>query len=133
MSWSFILILAVVVVVVYISNVLGCLILCETIPEVEPARKFVWYVPILIVLFPISVMFDPAIKNKFRLIWSFIRTPHKSITAISSVVGALKDQEFKEEQHDPVQKEQSRQRRYSHILAGSVQHYGTAIFAAWLG
>lgn len=129
MSWGFILIL--VVVVVYISNVLGCLVLCETIPGVEPVRKFVWYVPILIVIFPICVMLDPAIKNKFELIWSFIWMPHKSATAISSVMAALKDQKAKEKKYDPFHKKPSRQKQRSYILAGSVERYGTAIFTAY--
>lgn len=131
MSWTFILIL--VIAVVYIANVLGCLVLCETIPGAGPARKYVWYIPIIIFVFPFCVMLDPAIKNKRRLIWCFIMMPHKSITAISSVIVALKDQEVKEEKYDPFHKKPSHQRQRAHVLVGSVAHYGTAIFTTWLG
>lgn len=130
MSWTFILLL--VVVMVYIANVVGCLILCETIPGTEPVRKYAWYVPVLIFVFPFCVMLDPAIKNKRKLIWGFIRTPHKSISAISSVVDVLKDQEVKEEKYDPFQKKPNTQKQYAHVLVGSVTRYGTAIFTTWL-
>lgn len=132
MSWNLILIW-IVVVVVYIANVVGCLVLCETIPELEPARKYVWFVPVLNVLFPFSVLFDSEIKNKFELIWVFIRMPHKSITAISSVREALEEQQVKEKQFDPFHQKPSRRRQRAYVLVGSVARYGTAIFTTWLG
>lgn len=131
MSWRLILIL--VVVVVYVANVVGCLVLCETIPELEPARRYAWFVPILNILFPLFVLFDSAIKNKFELIWGFMSMPHKSITALSSVKYAMEEQMVKEKQYDPFHRKPSRQRQRAYVLAGSVARYGTTIFSEWLG
>lgn len=131
MNWGVILILA--VVVVYAANVLGCLILCETIPELKSAHKYAWYVPILIILLPFFILFDPAIKNKFELIWGFIWMPHKSIAAVSSVADALREQERVGNRYDPFHPKPSRQRQRAYILEGSVTRYGNAIFGTQLG
>ena len=39
------------IILVYLGNVIGCMILCETIPGLSCVKKWAWMVPIINVVF----------------------------------------------------------------------------------
>ena len=78
--------LPVILFSIYIGNVLGCLLLCETIPELSKAKKYVWQVPIVNFRFIISTLFSP----EFRLLKLYLSTPCKNVIGTYAVGEAAK-------------------------------------------
>ena len=67
-----------VILFIYIGNVLGNAVLCETVPELARAKKFIWVIPFVQVFYPIRLIVS-AQNNRFVLLYRYIRIPHKNI------------------------------------------------------
>lgn len=131
MSWG--IIAMATILVVYVANILGCLVLCETIPEVEQSRRYVWLIPIMIFLTPFCCIFDTSVKKKIRFILVYIIEPHKSITMIYAMMYALEKRKIKEQQPDSVYNKSSRRRQRAYVFADIVENYGVSFSAKWAG
>jgi len=79
-------------VIVYIGNILGCMILCETISQIEPVRKYVWMVPVLNLILFFSFLSEALSGQGFAPFWKFIKMPQKNIFVLSVMVGTLKEE-----------------------------------------
>ena len=79
------------VAMAYIGNVLGCLILCETIPKIEVAKKYAWMVPILNLLLFSSFLSEALNGEGFRFLWRFVKTPQKNVFALSVLAQTIKE------------------------------------------
>lgn len=77
---------------VYIGNVLGCLVLCETIPELERAKKYAWQVPIIQLLYMMDILFSSKRKgNRLQYLLLYLRIPCKNVLISHATVEAMKE------------------------------------------
>lgn len=66
------------IILVYLGNVIGCMILCETIPGLSCVKKWAWMVPIINVVLFFKFLLAPPEGDK-GLFWSFIQLPQKNL------------------------------------------------------
>lgn len=87
----YILLLA-ILVSVYIGNVLGCIVLCETIPELRRAKRFMWQVPLVNISYVAYVLFSSSKKgSRFQSLLQYLKTPCKNVIAIYATVDAVEE------------------------------------------
>lgn len=81
-----------ILVSVYVGNVLGCLVLCETIPELSKAKKFVWQVPLINFSYVMYILFSSQKKgDRFQSLISYLKTPCKNVIANYAMAEAVKE------------------------------------------
>lgn len=113
-----------IAVSVYAGNVLGCLVLCETIPELRKAKKYVWQVPIVNVYFIMSVLFSPSRKHRFKFLWQYLQTPCKNIVATCAVDEAAKKLAAERKRSNKPQSNSQSARR---VFKDSIEGCGSAV------
>ena len=119
--------LPVIVVAVYIGNVLGCLMLCETIPELNGAKKLVWQIPIINLSYVMYVLFSPKEKDgRFQTLLSYLKIPSKNALVTYVVAGTVKELAAEEEKSDSQQSSRHVAQRF---FKNSIEEYGRAIIA----
>lgn len=126
--------LGLVIAIVYIGNVLGCMILCETIPEMDSMRKNAWMVPILILMLFFSFLFDAISgKSEFKYFWKFVRMPQKSVFTLKSMSRCIKEESIEDYRyrqfHD---RRNSRERRIA-VFTGTFKNCGVALSTEKIG
>ena len=122
--------LPVIVISAYIGNILGCLVLCETIPELNKAKKFVWEVPIINFLYIMHILFSAKKMGKrLRALLVYLKTPCKNILIVDAIVET--------EKNFALEKKKSNNRRSSKhttrvlIFRNSIEEYGRTIVAGF--
>ena len=114
----------VILLAIYAGNVLGCLVLCESIPELKKAKKLVWYIPILNFSYAWYVLFSRNQENRFEILYWYIRTPCKNAVVAYATIEARKKA--------ATQKKRSNNGEFSkkgvrHFFRDSIEDYGRAI------
>lgn len=90
--------IALFILILYLGNVLGCLILCETVPELCGVRHYIWSVPILNCGI-ISVFFlDLVLKRQSDYFRKFIKMPQKNMITLYAIARTLEEKAEKEPQ-----------------------------------
>lgn len=96
------------IAVVYVGNVLGCMILCETIPQIETARKYSWIVPVLACMLFFSYLFEALGGRGFVLLWKYIKMPQKNIFILGAITQLAKRTVVEEHQcRQPIDRRES--------------------------
>lgn len=109
----------------YVGNVLGCLVLCETIPELSKAKKFVWQVPIINVSFIGYILFSPKMKNKkLKALLLYLKMPCKNVLVTYIVAETVKEIAAEKKRSDSRQRSKNTAQRF---LENSVEEYGRTI------
>ena len=117
--------LPVIVFSVYIGNVLGCLMLCETIPELSRAKKFVWQVPIINLSYVIYILLSPKMKgNRFQALLFHLKTPCKNVLVTYAVVETVKELAAEKRKSNSWQSNRHTAQRF---FKNSIEEYGRAI------
>lgn len=88
----------VVIIFVYIGNVLGNAVLCETVPELAKAKKFVWFIPFFQIIYLVRLIITVQ-NNKLVLLYRYLRIPHKNIMVSYAFAQASKDVAAKRKQN----------------------------------
>lgn len=73
------------IAMLYIGNVLGCLILCETIPSIRKARKYAVYVPFLIATAYFDFFTDCLREKDFFKFFKGLMMSHKNLKALKAL------------------------------------------------
>lgn len=109
----------------YVGNVLGCLVLCETIPELSKAKKFVWQVPIINVSFIGYILFSPKMKNEeLKALLLYLKMPCKNVLVTYIVAETVKEIAAEKKRSDSRQRSKNTAQRF---LENSVEEYGRTI------
>lgn len=82
--------------IVFAGNVLGCMILCDTIPQIKSAKKYAWLIPIMNVALFFSFLFEAFGRQAFQRFWRFIILPHKNILTLHAMVQILEEERVEE-------------------------------------
>lgn len=88
-----------IIAFVYIGNVLGCMILCETIPQIETMRRYAWMVPVLNLMLFFSYLFEALGGQGFARFWKFIKVPQKNIFILDVLAQSVKEAVVEERQY----------------------------------
>ncbi len=119
--------LPVIVISAYIGNILGCLMLCETIPELRGAKKFVWEVPIINFYYIIHILFSSKKKgNRLRTLKIYLKTPCKNILIANAIAEAARGIALEKEKNNNRQSSKHTARIF---FENSIEEYGRAIVA----
>lgn len=95
---KYILLLA-ILVSVYAGNVIGCVVLCETIPELKWAKEFAWQVPFINLFFAINTLFSSQIGgNRFRLLLLYLKYPCKNVLTLWATSEVIERRESEDQQ-----------------------------------
>ena len=88
---------------VYLGNVLGCLVLCETIPELRRAKEFVWKIPFIHLFYVIDVLLSFKREDRLQYLLWYLKTPYKNVLVSCAVVEAVKKHAAKKKKHNSEQ------------------------------
>ena len=117
--------LSVVVISVYIGNVVGCLVLCETIPELSRAKKFVWQVPIVNLFYVVYILFSPQMTDRrLQALLLHLKTPCKNVLVICAMIETAKEIAVEKRRSNNRQSSKYTAQRF---LKSSIEEYGRAI------
>lgn len=85
---------------VYIGNVLGCLVLCETITELRRAKKYVWQVPFMNVLCGVYILFlSQEEGGRLKTFLWYLKTPCKNARLSYVLVEIMKEHAAEKKKH----------------------------------
>lgn len=121
-GWLFLLL-----TLVYIGNVLGCMILCETIPDLISAKRYVWMVPVLNVMLFIYFFYSLLRKLEFGTLWRFIRFPQKNIFALKAIISSIREEAAEEVQYNRFHTKKRTAERRVAVLTGIFRNCDTVI------
>jgi len=115
-EWAFL-----ATVIVYIGNILGCMILCETIPQIESVRKYTWMIPVLNLMLFFSFLSEALGGQEFAPFWKFIKMPQKNIFALSVMAGTLKEEITEEHQYRCFLDRKGLQKKCAAVFKGTLR------------
>lgn len=112
--------------IVYIGNVLGCMILCEIIPQIKTVRKYAWKIPI----FNFALLFCFLLEildgwEGFMSFWGFIRLPHKNILVMHAIAQLLEKRNIEECEDCRLNRSESQKKRAA-VLKGTFESLAAA-------
>lgn len=92
-----------ILVSVYLGNVLGCLVLCETIPELRRAKEFVWQIPFIHLFYVIDILLSSKREDRLEYLLWYLKTPYKNVLVSCAVVETVKKRAAKKKKHNSEQ------------------------------
>lgn len=117
--------LLVIAISVYIGNVVGCLVLCETIPELSRAKKFVWQVPIINLSYVVYILFSSKMAGRrFQALLLHLKTPCKNVLVIYAMIETAKEIAVEKKRNNNHQSNKYTAQRF---FKNSIEEYGRAI------
>lgn len=117
-----------VAVIVYIGNVLGCMVLCETIPGMDSVKKYAWMVPILNLVLFFSFLYDALLdKSRFKYFRKFIKMPQKSMFALKSMDYSIKEETVENNQYRQFHTRKKQREQRIAIFTGTFRYCGRAL------
>lgn len=66
----------------YVGYVVGLSSYCRQISSLKLVKEFVWIIPIIIILFPFTVLFSPGIDHRMFKLQKFFHIPEKGLAFI---------------------------------------------------
>ena len=118
--------------IVYLGNIFGCMILCETIPGLESAKKYAWIIPMVNIMLLFSFLFDSSVKNRFTLFKKFVTMPQKNIFSLKALARSTEKAIADDHRYSQFYaKRKARQQRRVAVLEGTVKYCGAALSAEY--
>lgn len=78
-----------IILSIYLGNVLGCAILCETIPTLNRVRPLVWKAPFL----HLRYIKDMVANRKWSKLWDYVELPCKNLVMLCALVATIQAEE----------------------------------------
>lgn len=76
---------------VYIGNVVGVSVICDTMPSLKKAKRFAPWIPFLGIGFLFHIIFEKEIENKRQFMAEYLITPHKNVVFTIAVAEAYEE------------------------------------------
>lgn len=83
--------LLIIVLAIYIGNVIGISVLCDTIPNLKKAKKFAVWIPFIGISFLFYLLFNGKMENKTRFVFRYIIMSHKNVVFANAVAEAYEN------------------------------------------